>query len=302
MDSQGIIDRKFLPALSRVFTPIVMDSLTQRGFSPYLSEVCINSGFFEKISPSITVGDFFDEVYNLLFKSYRNEYIYKNVIANKILLGRHSLNTSHMLTEFRVGNNKADVIILNGASTVYEIKSEYDNFNRLQNQIQSYLEIFDYINVITSISQVKKLSSILPDKVGILVLTDRNTISTFREAESNKENFNPAKLFDSFRKIEYMRIVNEYYGNLPDVPNTLIFKECKKLYCKIPPIYAHDLAIKILKGRTNREILKDFIRKAPSSISAYAMSICDQERKMFKLMNLLHGSIDSLLIPRNKLN
>lgn len=48
-----------------------------------------------------------------------------NVIANKILLGKHSLNTSHMLSEFRVGYNKADVVIINGTSSVYEIKSEY---------------------------------------------------------------------------------------------------------------------------------------------------------------------------------
>lgn len=279
-----------------------MESLTQRGYSPYLSEVCANSGFFSKIDSSMSVGDFFDSVYTLLFKSYRNEYIYKNALANKILLGRHSLNTSHMLTEFRVGKSKADVIILNGSSTVYEIKSEYDTFNRLQNQINSYLETFDFINVITSLNQVKKLSSILPDKVGILVLTDRNTISTIREAKTNKENFNPTKLFDSFRKNEYTKIIEEYYGTLPEVPNTLIFKECKKLYCKIPPIPAHDLAIKILKERTKLSTLKDFISKSPYSISAYAISICDQENKMHKLMNLLQGSIDFIQIPNNLSN
>jgi len=299
VNSQGIIEKKFLPALSRVFTPIVLDSITQKGFSPYLSEVCVNSGFLKKVDQSMTLGSFFDLVYDLLFKNYRNEYIYKNVIANKILLGKHSLKTSNMLTEFRVGNNKADVIILNGTSSVYEIKSEYDTFNRLQNQLDAYLEIFDFINVITSLSQANKLYSNIPEKVGILVLTDRNTISIIREAKSNKENFNPARLFDSFRKAEYTRIIKEYYGVLPDVPNTMIFNECKKLYCKIPPVVAHDLSIKILKERTNAETLTAFIAKAPSSMSAYAMTISDQERKMCILLDLFNGSIESLFIPKS---
>lgn len=293
------IDPKYLPALGRVFSPIVLDSLAQKGYSPYLSEVCINSGLLERVDPATTLGEFFDWVYNLLFKNYRNEYIYKNVIANKILLGKHSLNTSQMLTEFRVGRSKADVVLLNGASTVYEIKSQYDSFARLEKQMRAYFEIFDYINVITSSSQVKKLDSILPNKAGILVLTNRNTISTIREPKSNKENINPDILFDSLRKAEYMRIIKEYYGTVPDVPNTQIYRECKKLFCEIPLVYAHDLTIKILKERTNSKRLKIFIDKAPSSISAYAMSICNEKNKMQKLLNRFDNNLNSLLIIPN---
>ncbi|MBW2663773.1 MAG: sce7726 family protein [Deltaproteobacteria bacterium] len=291
------IDPKYLPALGRLFTPIVMDSLEQKGYSPYLSEVCANSGLLEKLDSSTTLGQFFDWVYRLLFKNYRNEYIYKNVLANKILIGKHSLNTSHMLTEFRAGKNKADVVILNGTTTVYEIKSQYDSFARLEKQIQSYFEIFDYINVITSPSHAKTLDTILPEKAGVLVLTDRNTITTIRKPKSNKENINPAILFDSLRKSEYMRIIKEYYGTTPDVPNTQIYRKCKKLYCEIPPDYAHELTVKILKGRNNSKILKDFIDKAPSSVSAYAISISGQEKKLQKIMALFDNKIDSLLIP-----
>jgi len=289
------IDSKYLPALGRLFTPTVMDSLEQKGYSPYLSEVCANSGLLEKLDSSTTLGQFLDRIYHLLFKSYRNEYIYKNVIANKILLGKHSLNTSQMLTEFRVGENKADVVILNGTTTVYEIKSQYDSFTRLEKQIQSYFEIFDYINVITSSSHAKKLETILPEEVGILVLTNRNTISTIREPLPNKDNINPTILFDSLRKPEYMRIIKKYYGAIPDVSNTQIYRECKKLYCKIPPVCANELTVETLKGRNNSKILKDFINKAPSSMSAYAISIGGQEKKLNKIMDLFNSAIGSLL-------
>jgi hypothetical protein len=297
MNSTEIIDKKFLPSLSRIFTPIVIDKLTQNGFSPYLLEICKNSGFIDKIDKSLTLGSFFDMVYNSLFKYYRNAYIYKNVIANKILLGKHSLNTSHMLSEFRVGFNKADVVIINGTSSVYEIKSEYDTLNRLDGQINAYREIFDFINVISSFSQVDKLCSVLPEKIGIMILTERNTISTVREASSNKVNFNPSKLFGSLRKDEYTSIIKKYYGELPNVPNTMIFDVCKGLFCQIPVEMAHDLAFEQLKKRTNVDILKKFTAKAPLSMVAYGTTISTQEKKVHKLLSMLDQSFESLLTP-----
>jgi hypothetical protein len=289
------IDTKYLPALGRIFTPLVMDSLAQKGSSGYLTEVCTNSGLMVQIDPSMTVGKFFDWIYSILFINYRNEYIYKNVIANKILLGKHNLNTSHFLTEFRVGKCKADVVVLNGTSTVYEIKSEFDSFARLEKQIKSYLEIFDHINVITSNSQVAKLENILPDAVGILVLTNKNTISTMRESETNKKNINPGILFDSLRKNEYIKVIKKYYGTVPDVPNALIYRECKKMFCKIYPEIAHEVTIKILRERTNLKVLKEFIERAPSSLSAYAMTICSEKTKMQALMPRFLSRIGSVV-------
>ena len=206
------INKKYLPAIGKIFSPIVLDNIAENGCSSYLEEVCINSGLIKLLDPKVSLGQFFDWTYNFLFKNYRNEYIYKNVIANKILLNRHSLNTTKMLTEFRVGNSKADVVLLNGASTVYEIKSQYDSFARLRKQIDSYIQIFDYINVITSAHQSEKLRNFLPNEIGILALTDRYTISTIRNAKSNKHNINPGVLFDSLRKNEYLMTIKEYYG------------------------------------------------------------------------------------------
>lgn len=291
-----IINAEYLSALSRIFSPIVLDNLAQKGYSGYLSEVCRNSGLIKRLDFSITLGDFLDQIYKFLFKNYRNEYIYKNVIADKILLGKHSLNTSQMLTEFRVGRCKADAVILNGTSTVYEIKSEFDSFVRLEKQIQAYFQVFDKINVITTANNAIKLESILPSAAGILVLTDRSTISTFRESESNKKNIKPEILFDSLRKTEYTQIIKEYFGSVPEVPNTRIYKDCKKLFCEIPSEEAHDLTIKILMNRSNSKLLQEFIDKAPLSLLAYAINICKEKTKMQKLMARFNSSIGSILV------
>ncbi|PKG80047.1 hypothetical protein CXF80_18020 [Shewanella sp. Actino-trap-3] len=81
------------------------------------------------------------KTYATLDKHYRYEYFYKNTIANNRLLGRHSLRTAAMITEFRVGRNIADCVIFNGSSTCYEIKTEFDSLSRLDAQLDSYLQI-----------------------------------------------------------------------------------------------------------------------------------------------------------------
>ena len=286
---------KHFSSLSRIFTPSVMDPLALYGHSDYLSEVVSNSGIENTLDSSLTLSSFLDYVYSLLNKYYRNEYVYKNAIANKILLGRHSLKTSKMLTEFRVDKNKADVVILNGSSNVYEIKSQYDSFKRLEDQLNSYFQIFDFVNVITTSSQAEKVKTFVPEKTGILALTPQNTISTIREAASNKDNIDPAILFDSLRKTEYTKIIKAYYGYIPDVPNTIINRTCKEMYSEVPLEVIHELTIKTLKQRENSKYLNHFIKKAPSSLSAYALSISGQKKKMQSLENLLNEKVHSIL-------
>lgn len=286
------IDKRYYSAIGNFFTPSVLGVLEEKNYSPYLEEVCINSGLREKVNHTTTVGDFFDFVYKYLFDNYRNEYVYKNLIASRVLAGKHSLSKSHMLSEFRVGENKADIVLLNGTSTVYEIKSEYDTFLRIKKQIKSYLDAFDHINVITSPQQARQISELLPSTTGIIVL-NKNNFSTYRESVSNKRNIKQEILFDSLRKEEYSFVVKEYYGYLPNVPNTLYNKECKKLFCKISAIEAHDLSVEILKSRNNSKLLKGYFSKAPHSTLAYALSIGSNEKRLSRLMDIFDDKIDN---------
>ncbi len=272
MNRATTIGVKYHPSLARIFSPIVIDSLLDTGKSPHLSEVAYYSGLTTKIGARTTFRELFEWLYQYLLKNYRSEYIYKNVIANKILLGRHSLNTAHMLTEFRVANCKADVVILNGSSTAYEIKSEYDSLDRLPNQVASYSDVFDRVYVVTSKSQTNKIERDLPSTVGIMVLTPRNTISTIREATSLKDSVKPEIIFDSLTKKEYISIIKRCFGYVPEVPNTYIYRECKNLFSALPPEVAHNEMVLSLSKRGNKTLLKNFVESVPTSLKAYAIS------------------------------
>lgn len=266
------INSKYNSGLSRFFSSSVMNDLVLKGHSAFFNEMLSASGLHEIIDENITLSDFLQIVYNHLFKNYRSEYIYKNAIANKILLGKHSLNTAFMLTEFRVADCKADIVVLNGTSNVYEIKSEFDSMDRLKRQIYAYSQVFDFIHVITSPSQITKVEACVPKSVGIMSLTNRNAISTVREAESGRRFAKADIIFDSLRKTEYTSIIKEQYGYIPDLPNTQMHKACGVLFTKLPPETTHDCMVKVLKARGKCKRLKDFITDSPECLRAYSIN------------------------------
>ena len=63
------INNKYLPAISKIFTPVVMDDIAKQGYSGYLSEVCHNRGLLEKTDTNIPLNQLFDLVYNIIFKN-----------------------------------------------------------------------------------------------------------------------------------------------------------------------------------------------------------------------------------------
>jgi len=295
MERMFEIDSRYFNSLSRIFTPLVLDSVAENGHSEYLTEVCGNSGIMQNIDVSLQFSDFLDTIYNLLFKNYQNEYIYKNIIADKLLLDRHSVEDSRMLTEFRVGKCRADVVILNGTSTVYEIKSQFDSFTRLNDQLDAYKQVFDQIYVVTSPQQAEKLQDLISEKIGILTLTEGDTISTIRESVSNKHNIRAEVLFDSLRKQEYLQIIKILYGTVPDVPNTQIFSECKDLFMKKEPNVVHDITMKVLKNRSDSNLIRSFLESAPRSLLAYIISNVNKKTKLQALASMYTTEIGNIL-------
>jgi hypothetical protein len=200
-----------------------------------------------------------------------------------------------MLTEFRSGNCKADVVILNGTSTVYEIKSAYDSVERLKRQVAAYRQLFDKINVISAESQLDKVSAIVDGDIGLMVLTDRNTIRIVREPVSLKEAVQPAKIFDSLRKTEYEQIIKAYFGSIPDTSNGRMYQACRELFCSLSSCVAHDAMVTALKRRGSNQRLKDFVATVPESLTAVSLSCNLTVAEQARFSALMDSSLEYCL-------
>lgn len=203
------------------------------------------------------------DIYEYMTREYRNEYIYKNTLLNKLLLGRHSLNTTSALTEIPIGKSKADFVLINGKGVVYEIKTELDSFDRLESQLNDYYKAFKLVYVVTCESNYKKLDEILAkSNVGICVLTKRNTISTKKEAveDSSKLDFNT--MFKMLRKNEYERIILKHFDALPSTNQFKYYSECYKLVQKIDIYELYLDVLECLKNRTKLDE-KEYLEYVP---------------------------------------
>lgn len=277
-------------SLARIFSASIFNELANKGHSPTLksltSELDIAVNEFESLS------ELFDYVYKQLSKFYRNEYLYKNSIANKILLGKHSINTASMFSEFRIANSKADAMILNGTSHIYEIKTELDSLERLEQQLCDYLKFAEFVSVVADGKHISKLETYIPKSVGLIEFTSKDTLKVLRKAESNINNLNLDVIFDSLRKSEYSSIIKTYYGYIPEVPNTLLYRECKKLFIKIPVGIVHKLVLEALKLRAKSKLDKKLVLKAPKSLKA--TMICNDFTK--KQINNLSSALGECII------
>lgn len=283
-----IVQNDLNRSLSRVFTNPVFKEITQSGKSDYLISKFKKYSLELSIEKGTAIKHAIHIAYNYLSKNYRNEYVYKNTLINKILLGRHNLNTATLLNEFKVGNSIADVIILNGTSSVYEIKTELDSPEKLIKQISDYKKAFAKIYLVTHHSLVNKYSSLLENStVGLLSLSDRFNLSDIKEAEEDLTHLDSDIIIQSLRKGEYSSILQQFYGYIPQVSNINYFKSCLALVKKIDLALLHDLMIKQLRKRIPQEPNSLQSEVIPKELKHICFCINPNQQEYTNLLNFL---------------
>jgi hypothetical protein len=290
--------RSIGPVYACFFSSRVLRELAHLGHSTIAARLVMQYHLFDQFGPGLAVGEFYDAIFNRLTREYRHEYIYKNAIAEKILLGKHNLNTAFMLTEFHADDCKADAVVLNGTSHVYEIKSEMDTFDRIDRQLNAYRKIFDYITVITTERLYNAVIERIPREVGIMVLADGRyqfRKKPWRKPLSNRANVEPVIIFNALQQREYLKVIKEAFGvSLTHLPNTKIYNEAKKYFLKLTPEAAHDGMVQALKRRRDTKRVADFVANVPNSLKAASLSIRLSREDRDRFVNLLHMDIASV--------
>jgi hypothetical protein len=263
-----------LAAISRLFSSSVVRELARSGRSPLFARLIAQSPILGLMSVSDRVCAAFETAFSLLKREgCRHEYIYKSALTHKILLGKHSLQTASMINEFRVGNCIADVAILNGTATVYEVKSERDSLTRLERQIAAYATVFAKVYVIAAEDHISAVDDTVPDFVGILCLNRRHHISTLRDAVDQPERTSPGAIFDAIRTEEARMILASFGVTVPRVPNTELYGVLRDAFVKLDPIQAQKGMVNVLKRTRNLLPLSALVDQLPRSLQTAALSI-----------------------------
>jgi len=262
-----------LSALTRLFSATVFREMAKKGRSGLFRRLLGQTGLIEHVGTYATVGDTFESAFDILkIAGHRDEYIYRAAITQKVLMGTHSLRTASMLNEFRVGSCKADLVILNGTATVYEIKSERDSLARLANQIENYKRVFATVNVIASEGHIEGVLDTIPDDVGVMCLSKRYRITPVREPVDCPARICPVTVFESVRMAEGIAILQAMGVTVPGVPNTQ-HAVMRDLFAKLDPVALHMEMVRTLKRTRNLAPLGDFVDRLPRSLQAAALSI-----------------------------
>lgn len=67
----------------------------------------------------------------------------------------------------------------------FEIKSSQDNLKRLESQLKDYVQVFDYISIVTQPSHLDELLCFLPPFVGIILAYDNGHLELKRSPVSS---------------------------------------------------------------------------------------------------------------------
>ena len=263
----------YLSAIERIFTPSVIVELATSGTSKLLNRLVTRYSLFTKEDENLTVAELIDQAYTILTsEQYRHEYIYKNTIVRNILLGKYSLNTATMLSEFRVGSCKLDLGVLNSESVAYEIKTEFDNLNRLESQVLEYSKMFNLVNVVTDSSRISEVMDHIPGNVGVITLNERYNLTLIRKAKRSPRSLDASTIFNSMRMVEIRKLMRMNEMNVPDVPNTIERKACMEKLLRLPISKISQSACEVLKTARNKSYMANLLKNAPASISSLLLA------------------------------
>ena len=222
----------------------------------------------------------YKDIYNHIIMKYgKTERVIKYYLSKQFINNDNEVG----LYEFSIGNSRLDFGRINGKSYAYEIKTELDSLIRLKDQIDDYEKVFEFINVVVHEKHFKKIKSLLPRNVGIIVYDFNNDKVKFDCIREAKENINYKKRvqIEALNSADLKFIIKDYIGisTVPQFKNDrlkVVDRNLKKREFNI----AFKEAIKHRKYNNWRQVKDNFNL-------LYPIEIQDVYTNIYKLNQLL---------------
>lgn len=229
------------------------------------------------------------KLYASIAKDYRCEYVYKNELI-KYLISQYGTKETTAYNEFHVGNSIVDIALFNGESKAFEIKTEYDTTRRLGKQLDDYRKVFDKCYVVVPYEKVDTYISSLDKSFGIISLERKNGriyLTPIQDATLNN-NLDPELILSCLHIDEYVSIVSEWIGTIPNVPKHQLYKECLSIFKQIPENALRKFFVTKIKGRKSNTLT---IKKTPFMLRQICLSMNLSSKDIETLVNRLSKQI-----------
>lgn len=158
-------------------------------YSPFMTNEELVKAYRKITNKNISSERIREEFNQKIQKGLLNEAIIKAELLKSFCFNKNPINNI-VVFEYNTGNSRADLCVFNGKSIVFEIKTEFDTFNRLQTQLSDYLKTYQYLYlVIPRVKLDEALVFVKNENIGILIYEiKRNRLSfeTIREPHLNK--------------------------------------------------------------------------------------------------------------------
>lgn len=234
--------------------------------------------------------DLINKVYSHISRDYRCEYVYKNELI-KHLLKEYGAKDIVYFSEFRVGKSIADMVMFNGESKVFEIKTEYDTTRRLDKQLNDYKRFFDKCFIVIPDNKYDEYQNTIDSATGIITVSRKNgriKLEKIRSAIPNK-NYDVDVLMSCLRIEEYKNIVSSLGVPLTGIPGYDLFSYCYSVISNADVSLVKKFFLQeIKKRRNNTSLLKNY----PMSVRQMILSLNLSEKKTDILLKQLNTNIN----------
>lgn len=239
-------------------------------------------------SRSKTYFDFLRQTYQIIAKGYPNEYIYKNTLLTNWLIEDLGRDDSKLYSEFRVGGAVADLVIFNGTSKAFEIKTKFDSDARLPHQLENYRKAFNYIYLV--VPEENRMLYLQQDKQIGIITYQKSKEQSFKKLRvaQQQTSLDPNSIMEILHTHEYKGIVKQYFGELPKMNSFTQYECCKAKFRDIPIYELNRLFLAALKSRKQYNVFSSRYYPELNQISL-SMNFSSLQRK--KLISRLNSPI-----------
>lgn len=155
----------------------------------------------------------------------------KASLINHLMKKTDSFSQDVIINEFFFDNfnRRADLLIIRkGRLIAYEIKSEFDDLNRLSGQVDNYMKYFDKVVIVVASKHVKNVIEKTPSSVEVLEVKGEKEFKQIRRGHILK-NINSTNLLNLLKIRELRLLLKESYNIKTEESRESLINKLSKL-------------------------------------------------------------------------